>query len=243
MVRTGTACQFRKSPRMGAGGRSPKLLDADGHEDHAPDGPAGLGVPVPLRSGPAALAGPADHLPPAGDVTGNKAKRGREVPIPADLASSLADLVSMRPRDRQLPIFDISWQWVSTRAGSPPRCCSGGWDTGPWPRRSDTWSWPAATTPGWSGCSNRIRVGMLARHLFRPAGRHGRRRACHGVPVGNGSVGHLLDTAQRRRRGGDHLHGGLVPGSPGFGDDRRHPGGRTAPAGTPGRLGKCDRRR
>ena len=123
-------------------------------------------MPVPLRSGPAALAGPADHLPPAEDVTGNKAKRGREVPTPADLASSLADLVSMRPRDRQLPIFDISWQWVSTRAGSPPRCCSGSWDTGPWPRRSDTWSWPAATTPGWSGCSNRIRVGMLARHLF-----------------------------------------------------------------------------
>ena len=48
------------------------------------------------------------------EVTGNKAKRGREVPIPADLASSLSDMVSMRPRnDRQLPLFDISRQWVS----------------------------------------------------------------------------------------------------------------------------------
>ena len=47
------------------------------------------------------------------EVTGNKSKRGREVPIPADLASSLADMVAMRPRDRQFPLFDISRQWVS----------------------------------------------------------------------------------------------------------------------------------
>ena len=47
------------------------------------------------------------------EVTGNKAKWGREVPIPADLATSLSDMVSMRPRDRQLPLFDISRQWVS----------------------------------------------------------------------------------------------------------------------------------
>ena len=48
------------------------------------------------------------------DVTGNKAKKGREAPIPADLASSLADMVSMRARgDRQLPLFDVSRQWVS----------------------------------------------------------------------------------------------------------------------------------
>ena len=48
------------------------------------------------------------------EVTGNKAKRGREVPIPEDLASSLSDMVSMRPRnDRQLPLFEISRQWVS----------------------------------------------------------------------------------------------------------------------------------
>ena len=47
------------------------------------------------------------------EVTGNKSKRGREIPIPADLASSLSDMVSMRPRDRQLPLFDVSRQWVS----------------------------------------------------------------------------------------------------------------------------------
>ena len=47
------------------------------------------------------------------EVTGNKAKRGREVPIPADLVASLSDMLSMRPRDRQLPLFEISRQWVS----------------------------------------------------------------------------------------------------------------------------------
>ena len=47
------------------------------------------------------------------EVTGNKSKKGREIPIPADLASSLADMVAMQPRDRQLPIFDVSRQWVS----------------------------------------------------------------------------------------------------------------------------------
>ena len=48
------------------------------------------------------------------EVTGNKSKRGREIPIPADLASSLSDMVSMRPRSgRHLPLFHISRQWVS----------------------------------------------------------------------------------------------------------------------------------
>lgn len=37
------------------------------------------------------------------EATGNKAKRGREIPIPADLASSLADLVSMRPGTGRSP--------------------------------------------------------------------------------------------------------------------------------------------
>ena len=40
------------------------------------------------------------------DVPGNRAKRGREVPVPADL-------VSFHRRDRHRPLFDISRQWVS----------------------------------------------------------------------------------------------------------------------------------
>ena len=47
------------------------------------------------------------------EVTGNKSKKGREVPIPDDLLESLGDMVAMRPRDRQLLIFDVSQQWVS----------------------------------------------------------------------------------------------------------------------------------
>ena len=47
------------------------------------------------------------------DVPGTKAKRGREVPVPADMVESLADLRSFHRRDRHRPLFDISRQWVS----------------------------------------------------------------------------------------------------------------------------------
>ena len=47
------------------------------------------------------------------EVTGNKSKRGREVPIPADLVESLGDLASIHAKDRQRPLFDVSRQWVS----------------------------------------------------------------------------------------------------------------------------------
>ena len=47
------------------------------------------------------------------DVLGNKAKRGREAPVPADLVESLADLKSFHRRERNRPCFDISRQWVS----------------------------------------------------------------------------------------------------------------------------------
>ena len=47
------------------------------------------------------------------EVTGNKSKRGREVPIPEDLMESLGDLASVHAKDRQHPLFDISRQWVS----------------------------------------------------------------------------------------------------------------------------------
>ena len=47
------------------------------------------------------------------EVTGNKSKKGREVPIPDDLVEHLADLASSRAKDRERPLFDISRQWVS----------------------------------------------------------------------------------------------------------------------------------
>ena len=47
------------------------------------------------------------------EVTGNKAKRDREVPIPEDLVESLGDLASIHAKDRSRPLFDISRQWVS----------------------------------------------------------------------------------------------------------------------------------
>ena len=112
------------------------------------------------------------------EVTGNKSKRGREVPIPDDLVESLGDLASIHAKDRQRPLFDVSRQWVSksmneaalevglvphgptptpsgtptggtpSSAGFPRRCSSSGWDIGPWRRRNATCSWPAETTTG-----------------------------------------------------------------------------------------------
>ena len=47
-------------------------------------------------------------------MTGNKSKKGREVPIPTgDLVESLGDLASIHAKDRRKPLFDISRQWVS----------------------------------------------------------------------------------------------------------------------------------
>ena len=100
----------RRGP--GAGNRGTELPDADGHEDNAPGGTAGLGVPVPLRGGPRLSQDPPIiFLRP--EVTENKSKKGREVPIPADLVESLGDLASIHAKDRRKPLFDISRQWVS----------------------------------------------------------------------------------------------------------------------------------
>ena len=52
-------------------------------------------------------------ISPRPEVTGNKSKEGREIPIPADLVESLGDLASIRAKDRRKPLFDISRQWVS----------------------------------------------------------------------------------------------------------------------------------
>ena len=47
------------------------------------------------------------------EVTGNKSKKGREVPIPDDLLESLGDLASIHAKVRQRPLFDVTRQWVS----------------------------------------------------------------------------------------------------------------------------------
>ena len=47
------------------------------------------------------------------EVTGNKSKKGREVPIPSDLAPHLEALASIHAKDRTRPLFDMSRQWVS----------------------------------------------------------------------------------------------------------------------------------
>ena len=46
------------------------------------------------------------------EAPGNKARKGREVPVPADLLESLADLASFHAKDRDRPMLDISRQWV-----------------------------------------------------------------------------------------------------------------------------------
>ena len=42
------------------------------------------------------------------DSPGNKARKGREVPVPADLVESLHDLASFHNKDRQRPMLDMS---------------------------------------------------------------------------------------------------------------------------------------
>ena len=46
------------------------------------------------------------------DAPGNKARKGREMPIPADLLEGLADPASFHSKDRSRPMLDISRQWV-----------------------------------------------------------------------------------------------------------------------------------
>ena len=46
------------------------------------------------------------------DAPGNKARKGREVPVPADLVESLADLASSAPRTAAAPC------WTSPASGS-----------------------------------------------------------------------------------------------------------------------------
>ena len=57
-----------------------------------------------------------DQKPPVINIRpeapGNKSRKRREVPVPADLLESLADLASFHAKDRDRPMLDISRQWV-----------------------------------------------------------------------------------------------------------------------------------
>ena len=46
------------------------------------------------------------------EAPGNKSRRGREAPVPADLLESMADLASLHAKDRDRPMLDISRQWA-----------------------------------------------------------------------------------------------------------------------------------
>ena len=46
------------------------------------------------------------------DSLGNKAKKGQEVPVPADLVESLRDLASFRTNDHYRPMMDIPCQRI-----------------------------------------------------------------------------------------------------------------------------------
>ena len=46
------------------------------------------------------------------DSPGNKARKGREVPVPADLVESLRDLASFNTKDRYQPMLNLSRQRI-----------------------------------------------------------------------------------------------------------------------------------
>ena len=112
------------------------------------------------------------------DSPGNKASKGREVPVPAGLVESLHDVASFHNKDRQRPMLDMSrWRlsqvmketasrWASTRPGLTPTpsgtptavtacsaacrspCCRSGWGTSPSRTPSAMSSWPELITNG-----------------------------------------------------------------------------------------------
>ena len=124
---------LRKPPRMGGGmARKPQALPDYFTSDEArvlvaaaPSYQVRMAMRVMLRTGlrvgeclslrAADLrfnqAPPIISLRP--EVTGNKSKKGREVPIPDDLVESLGDLASVHAKDRARSLFDVSRQWVS----------------------------------------------------------------------------------------------------------------------------------
>ena len=165
--------------------------------DAAPSYPARMAFRIMLRTGLRVSEALAlrrvdlrlDQDPPiivvAADSPGNKGRRGREVPVPADLVESLRDLASSHSKDHYQPMLNLSRQRIgqvmkdaaarsgSTRPGPTPtpsgtptaataccgafrsRCCRNGWGTHRWWIPSAMWSWPAHTMSGLADCERR----------------------------------------------------------------------------------------
>ena len=92
--------------------------------DAAPSYPTRMAFRVMLRTGLRVSEALAlrrvdlrlDQHPPiivvAADSPGNKGRRGREVPVPADLVESLRDLASSHSKDHYQPMLNLSRQRI-----------------------------------------------------------------------------------------------------------------------------------
>ncbi len=153
---------------------------AHGLPGHAQDRTEGVGGPGAAPCGPA----PGQHPPiivVQADSPGNKGRRGREVPVPADLVESLRDLASSHSKNHYQPMLNLSRQrigqvmkdravpsWDRPRQGPPARLPA---HLRPQLRAAGrpipvlqkwlghasmvdtnaTWSWPGRTTNGLAG--------------------------------------------------------------------------------------------
>ena len=98
--------------------------EADALVDAAPSYPTRMAFRIMLRTGLRVSEALAlrrvdlrlDQDPPIivvrADSPGNKARKGREVPVPADLVESLRDLASSHSKDHYRPMMDISRQRI-----------------------------------------------------------------------------------------------------------------------------------
>ena len=86
----------------------------------APSYPARMAFRIMLKTGlrvsEALALRRVDQRPPiivvAAGSPGNKGRRGREVPVPADLVESLRDLASSHSKDRYQPMLNLSRQRI-----------------------------------------------------------------------------------------------------------------------------------
>ena len=98
--------------------------EADALVDAAPSYPTRMAFRVMLRTGLRVSEALAlrrvdlrlDQDPPIivvrADSPGNKARKGREVPVPPDLVESLRDLASFHTKDRHQPMLNLSRQRI-----------------------------------------------------------------------------------------------------------------------------------